>query len=66
MTPWQPCRYCGNRMEYCDRFDGGRIPMAPEELPSRQLPARFHRSVFNDTAYPGDGGQPQRRTVHTA
>lgn len=50
------CRYCGNRMEYFDRFDGGRIPMVPKELPSRQIPARFRWSVFNGTAYRGDGG----------
>ncbi|MGW7003691.1 DUF6083 domain-containing protein [Streptomyces sp. NPDC054933] len=58
------CVYCNHMMEYFDRYDGGRIPLVPKELPSAQIPQRFRWCVDNGVAYRGDGGRARCRLPH--
>ncbi|MEU1289774.1 DUF6083 domain-containing protein [Kitasatospora sp. NPDC005856] len=39
------CKWCGNRVAWYDRHDGGRIPLAPVKFPSHRVPPRFQWSV---------------------
>jgi hypothetical protein len=61
------CIYCHHLMEWYERFDTGtRVPLLPQEFPSRLLPERYHWSVFNGLVYLGDGGAGVCRIVHPA
>ncbi|MER6047243.1 DUF6083 domain-containing protein [Streptomyces sp. NPDC056149] len=51
------CRFCGHRMEYFDRFDGGRIPMMPHQFRSIGIPERLRWSIDNGVAHVGDSGR---------
>ncbi|MFJ9460930.1 DUF6083 domain-containing protein [Kitasatospora sp. NPDC101447] len=39
------CKWCGNRVLWYDRHDGGRIPLAPARFPAHRIPPRFRWSV---------------------
>ncbi|MEU8828826.1 DUF6083 domain-containing protein [Streptomyces sp. NPDC048636] len=58
------CLYCHHRIEWFDRFGGGRIPLLPKEFSSRAVPDRCRWSVVNGLAYIGDGGRDRCRIAH--
>lgn len=62
----QPCRYCGNLVDWFDRYDNGRIPLTPMDLPLAAVPPRYQWSVTNGRAYPGAGPTEYCRIAHPA
>ncbi|MEU5013343.1 DUF6083 domain-containing protein [Streptomyces sp. NPDC021749] len=60
------CRYCGLLMEYFDRYDHGRIPMVPKQLPSAPIPHRMRWHILSGAAWPGDGGEMKCYVPHPA
>ncbi|WP_146074938.1 DUF6083 domain-containing protein [Streptomyces sp. Ru73] len=50
------CRYCGEAIEWFDRFDRKRIPLTPE-VPSKRIPDRFRWHIDGGIAYPGSYAQ---------
>ncbi|MFD5914850.1 DUF6083 domain-containing protein [Streptomyces massasporeus] len=60
------CRYCGERMEYFDRHDHGRIPMVPKALPSARFPVQMRWHILRGIALPGDGGEAYCYVPHPA
>ncbi|MDO0929740.1 DUF6083 domain-containing protein [Streptomyces sp. TG1A-8] len=60
------CRYCGERMEYFDRYDHGRIPMVPKALPSDRFPVQMRWHILRGIALPGDGGESYCYVPHPA
>ncbi|AXI78252.1 DUF6083 domain-containing protein [Peterkaempfera bronchialis] len=51
------CRYCGNLIEWFDRWNAARIPLTPMEFPSRAVPPRYAWNVSNGVAHGGSGGE---------
>ncbi|MFG2227926.1 DUF6083 domain-containing protein [Streptomyces sp. NPDC048644] len=58
------CVYCGHKMEYFDRFDGGRIPMVPMALPAAKIPPRHRWHVDNGVAYKDAASRGTCRLPH--
>ncbi|MFF2751747.1 DUF6083 domain-containing protein [Kitasatospora sp. NPDC058048] len=59
------CSWCGNIVEWFDRFDGGRIPLTPMPFPSHRVPRRHQWSVDRGMAHSGTVGD-QCRIPHPA
>ncbi|MER8188217.1 DUF6083 domain-containing protein [Kitasatospora sp. NPDC094015] len=47
------CKWCGNLIDWFDRFDGGRIPLTPMTFPSDQVPAQNRWNVDRGIAHHG-------------
>ncbi|MFJ9520644.1 DUF6083 domain-containing protein [Kitasatospora sp. NPDC101801] len=62
------CRWCGNRIVWFDRYDGGRIPLTPVEFPKAGIPQRYRWTVSGGLAQPGSHGRLDQfcRIAHPA
>ncbi|MER7848321.1 DUF6083 domain-containing protein [Kitasatospora sp. NPDC096077] len=54
------CGWCGNVVDWFDRFDGGRIPLTPMLFPSVRVPRRHQWSVDRGMAHLGATGDECR------